>query len=339
MKTFTKLFLLSLVLIIITSCSKEDEQSNSTLDNAILLEINPEYGCYVAENGDHFYYDALLSINDSNLYKLDVEAGKKYHFICTQPGLHYTNLQMLLLNSEMDTISISYRKEGIPHIYFEPSSNDYLYLTVSTGYEYNESLSYNLYFEVFDPVSTDFNGYPVEYYGPWQITGANSLKFTKIDTRGFRWFRFNTSLDNPDVSFTLKATQNSDIPSFGFLFDGSTDLLTWSDYRYELPDFGTFFNILDNQTFRIYNIKGSSIGFDSGSYSVPDIDMINGVNINLLFHDYGSHYTYEIILNGTSIQELSIESINTFYLVTQDLDYGDILFENIQFESDTIAKK
>lgn len=316
-----------LISILFYSCKKDNNGQDSK--DGILLEINPASNCYIDQNDNHFYANVFSGMEDADQYRIAVKKGIKYRILCTQPNVDNATIEMVLLNYNRDTITYSHNYRGTPKIFFNSSSDNQLYLSVFPSGTYHESLDYRLYFEVADPTPVSFIDMNCDYNGYWQVEDPGTLKFTNIDARTFRWFRFNWSFqNNPGISFTLKSPTKTELPSFGFVFNGSAELLQWSEYKEELPEHSTFFNIVGNEDFKLMYFYDYSIGFDYGNIDPYNIDLLNGVDITINY----DNNSYSIYLNNAFLYNRSSAFMNRFYLVVEDLGYDEFIFENFKIE-------
>jgi hypothetical protein len=324
------MFVIFLVSIIF-SCNK-DEIDDTQNDNGILLEIEPNNISYIGENDNHYYSNAFIRNDDIHTYRLKVDSGIKYHIFCVQPDLEYSNIAIALLDSNRDTIMVSTHPIN-PKIVFESNTSNELFLSVYLKGPYINSLSYNVYFEKAESLPLDFLNYEWEYTGNWKIVNNETLKFTNIDARRFRWIRLDSSFDNhPNVSFKVTSLTNTVVPSFGFICGGSSRLQYGGDFLEELPDNGIFFNITDNKSYRILNIEGTGIGYDYGNLEIPNLNLLEGVKINLIYIVNGNYSHYSLSINDVFIQNIDSNIMNKFFLVIEDRGFNDIIFENLKIE-------
>ena len=326
MKSFRFFLIAIMVSSLCISCNKNDDKDSG---GGTLLEIDPAYKCYVSQGGDQYYANLFSSISDADQYQLAVEKGVKYRIHCCQPGIDYAPIDMVLLNSDMDTITKSYNYEDVPKIVFNSGIDGRFYLRVYPDGSQHESLDYRLYFEVADPQPVHFINLDCDYTGYWEAHDSTSLKFTGKDAHGFRWFRFNWSFQtNPGISFTLKSSTRTELPAFGFAFNGSTDMVQWNQYRDELPENSTFVYIEDSDEFKVLHFDDHGVGYNYGSIDPHGIDLLNGVNFNIKY----SGGSYGIYLNNTYIYHVGSELMFRFYLVVEDLGFDELIFENFQIE-------
>lgn len=334
--------ILNFCLIIVTlacitfSCQKDKVDPNPVrvLKEGIALEISQGQNSYIGETGNHFYANTFSQNNDTNLYKLKIKADVKYHMMCTQPGIPNTIIKMELLNSKRETISNSESKDGKPEIFFLPAIEEDLYLSVTLNHAPNEPLSYNLYFEECKPAEFSFMNYNWGASGNWKTINSQTLEFTGSDTREFRWIRLNSIFpDNLDVSFTLKSTTKTKLPSCGVIFSGSSELFYSTPYREELPQKGIFFNLNDIGSYSIQHLDKTAWTNIPGMMSIPGLDIKNGIDITI-----GHAGTNEktISINNTILHHFSEASMNKFYLVIEDKGFDKVTFENITFKEDEI---
>ncbi len=329
MKTMNLFLILFVITGLSFSCKKDKTDDETESGKGILLEIASNQNTYVAANGARFYTDALLSKNDTNLYRLKVNKGSKYHIFCIQPDVLYSGLKMILYNSKMEVISDTIQYNGKPELFFTPGVTGDIYLSVFTPKSYNESLSYNLYFELCKPIALNFMNYNWKYMGDWKVVNSKTLSFKSSDSREFRWIRLNSVVsDQMKLSFTLKSAVKTDLPSFGIVYKGSPDMMNWGDYQEELPAKGEFINISDYENYRILHLNGTSIAFEYGSITMPKPDLKNGVSIAVT----SGQYTYTVYMNNVPAGYIRSNILNTFYLLIEDIGSDQITIENLKLE-------
>lgn len=330
------LFLFSATYILFSCQEHEDEPVPvplPDLEGGIPLEIKTGQKTYISENNDRFYANVFSHKNDSDLYHLKVKPGVKYNLFCSQPGIPYSNLKMVLLTSKRDTISISTYVSGLCEIFFEPSVPDDLYLFVYLKSSVNETLKYNLYFEELVPAKLNFMNLKWETTGNWQVNDSLTLSFIGSGSRKFRWLRLDSFIsDNNDISFTIKSDTKTNLPSFGIILSGSTEQVSMGDYKEQLPQKGTFLVFTDNQNYRIIKLFSNGMAFEYYTISLPNLNLKTGVNIKIN-HD-NPLYKY-VLINNVAITGYVIDnyySLNKFYLVVEDKDFEKIVFDKFSFK-------
>jgi len=331
MKTIRFIVMLCAIVCFYISCKKDCPDPSAKEEKPrVLLEIKSNQNSYMAEDGTRFYTKAFTSKNDTNLYRLKVNKGEKYHLYCIQPDLKYTpGIKMVLFNTDNDTISYSRNDTGRSELFFTSSYTGEVNLTVYLQSNYNETLSYNLYFESNKTLALKFLNLNWQTAGDWRIVNSQTLEFKGYDSREYRWIRLYLPVaDNVSVQFRIKSSGKKTLPSFGFIVNGSSELMYWGDYQEELPQKGEFLNIVDNEGYKVLHLNGSGIGFNYGTFSLPIIDMNGGVNIWLKpTNSYGT-----VLINNVEAGNLPAAIMNYFYLVIEDTGFDTVTFENISFE-------
>lgn len=331
MKSISFIVMLCAIVCFSLSCEKDCPDPSAKDENPrVLLEIKPNQNTYIAEDGNRFYTKVFTSKNDTNLYRLKVNKGEKYHLYCIQPDLKYTpGIKMVLFNTDNDTISYSRNDTGKSELFFTSSYTGEVNLTVYLNSKYNETLSYNLYFESNKPLAMRFMNLNWETTGDWRIVNAQTLEFRNYDSREYRWIRLNLPVaDNLNVQFRIKSSGKITLPSLGFIVNASSELMYWGDYQEELPQKGEFLNIVNNEEYKVLHLNGPGIGFNYGTFSLPIIDMNTGVNIWL--KPTNSYTT--VLVNNVETGNLPAAIANYFYLVIEDIGFETITFENITLE-------
>jgi len=310
------------------SCQKEEVDPNTAPDlrESILLEISPDQNSYIGATGNHYYTHIFTHKNDTDLYELKIKEGVKYRMICVQPDLMSTNIKMELKNSKGKLLYYSVNSEGKTEMVFAPDNDENLYLSVTLNNETSESLKYNLYFEECKPAEFNFMNYNWGASGNWKAINSQTLEFTGSDTREFRWIRLYSIIpDNVNMSFTMKSATKTELPSFGFIQSGSTELKDGGVYREELPMLGYFYNIIDIETSKITRFSTTTETYEDGTMNIPNIDIKSGININTGY-------------SGTSINNIllwkgfNLASKKIVYLVIEDKGFDKITFENFKLE-------
>ena len=323
-----KFFLIILAMACITfSCLKDEP----TLEKPVMLEIIEDQTSYIGQNGNHFYTDIFSNDNDSNIYRLKVKAGVKYHLICIQPDQLYAKIIMVLSDLTGEVIHSSETYEGRPtgskpDIIFTAANDDELYLKVINYGPFSESLHYNLYFEKSITTNFNFSGYTWESTGNWKIINSEILEFTCSDSREFRWIRLDSNIpDNVEFSLTMKSTTKTALPTFGFMSQGSYELSNWGDYNEELPAIGSFYNFYEPNTIRTINLVEQGAGFNYQEIDLHTIDMKKGV-------DFRISPTQVMVNNVLIPQCINLGVKKPFYFVIKDDGFDKITFENFQLK-------
>lgn len=326
------LFIAVLALLFL-SCNKDDDNIEPEEQKGILIEIEAGNSSYIADDGKHFYSNTFLSKNDTNLYRLPLEAGEKYAIWCTQANQLYSNIEMVLLNSNFDTITFSRIEEGKPEIFFDSNSTDELYLSVYLKGNYNESLAYKLFFEKSKALPLTFMEYEWHYTGNWQVVDNETLKLTNNDAQKFRWVRLDSSpVEKANISFTIKSATLKELPSFGFIGNGSTKRLFWSEFKEELPESGEFFHLMSPNRYRIIHMNKTEMWFDYGDFALPAYNLSEGVSVRLSYREGGIYESYSVFLNDTEIGTFKTQLMNKFYLVFEELGFDDIIINDLKIE-------
>lgn len=308
------------------SCQKDkvDPNTSTNLRESILLEISPDQNSYIGATGNHYYTHIFTHKNDTNLYELKIKKGVKYHMICVQPDLVSTNIKMELKNSKGKLLYYSVNFEGKTEMVFAPDTDENLYLWVTLNNGTSESLKYNLYFEESNPADFNFMNLNWGASGNWKAINSQTLEFTCSDTREFRWIRLNSTIpDNVDLSFTMKSITKTELPSFGFVLDGSQELKDGGVYTEELPMLGYFYNIIDMGTYKITRFSTTTETHEDGTMNIPNIDINSGININT--GRSGTTINNVLLWKG-----INLASKDVFYLVIEDKGFDKITFENIK---------
>ena len=327
MKSFKFFLIIANMACLTFSCHKDE----TTLEKPVMLEIDEGQTSYIGQNGNHFYANIFSDKNDSNIYRLKVKAGVKYHLICTKPDQLYAYIRLVLSNSKEKVIHSSETYEGRPvggkpDIIFTSADDDELYLKVINYGPFSESLNYNLYFEKCTTTNFNFSGYTWESTGAWKIINPETLEFTCSDSREFRWIRLNSTIpDNAEFSLTMKSTTKTELPTFGFIYNGSYELSNWGDYNEELPATGSFYNFYEPNTIRTINLYGDAASFNYQEIDLQNIDMRNGVVFRIS--------PTQVIVNSTVIPQCINLGVNKpFYFVIEDDGFDKITFENFQLK-------
>lgn len=327
MKSLNYCLIIAAMACIIFSCSKDD----ITLEKSILLEINEGQTSYIGTTGNYFYTNDFSNKNDTETYRLKVKAGLKYHLICTQPDQIQVWMTMVLSNSKGEVIQSSETYLGKPvrdkpDIIFTAVDDNELFLKVTNYGLYSQSLNYNLYFQKCETTNLNFSGYNWESSGNWKIINSEILEFTCSDSREFRWIRLDSNIpDNIGFSLTMKSATKTELPTFGFVFQGSTELSNWGDYNEELPAIGSFYSFYEPNTIRTIVLYGESASFNYQEFDLQNIDMKKGIDFQIS--------PTQLMVNNTIIpQFINLRAKKSFYFVIEDDGFDKITFENVQLK-------
>ncbi len=330
MKIIKSIFLL-VISGVFTSCSKDDIDSLLKNHKSIPLEINTDFNTYQSPEGDNFYRNAFSDKHDKHVYKLPLEAGEKYHVFCIQKDLLITNIEMHLLNSKMDTISKSQLINNVSEIFFTANKTDDYYLITKLSGDFNQQLAYNIYFESCAPVNYSFFGKNWSGTGKWTRLNENAISFKGHDTEMMRWLKLNRDLPEfPEINFNLKSDSKTSMPSIGFVFNASENMMNWGDFQEKLPKAGVCFNIQSNSTYRKMTFENGVMSFQYGEIDIPNLDLQLGVNVKIIY-DYP--FDRLVYLNNTLVGSISNVKNHKFFLVIEDFEYDEIRIENLQLRN------
>ena len=332
MKTINHFLFAVIIACLFISCDKNGDLPDD-LEKGIFLEINPEFNSYVHKNGNHFYAGIFESKNDTVLFRLKVEKGGKYHLFCVQPSLQSHPIDMVLFNTQLDTLTAGMFYEDSRKIYYESGFSGDVFLKLFIRGATSESLIYNLYFEKKGTTKISFAGYNWEYTGFWEKGTGETLKLKSGDARKYRWIRMASNLTgNPNISFTIKSDTKTEVKPLGFVLAGSSNLLYWGDYKEELPDEGFFFNIQNNDGYSVFNIAKTGIAFEYGDLTTAKINLKDGVRIRIVYDKSGFYPAYWIYVNDVYVRYLGTGEINRFYIAVEERGPGEITVENFKIE-------
>lgn len=327
MKSIKFSLIMAAMAFIIFSCDTDD----ITLDNSILLEISEGQTSYIGTTGNYFYTNDFSNKTDTQTYRISVKAGVKYHLICIQPDQSQTWITMVLSNSMGEVIQSSETIEGRPvgdkpDIIFTAVDDNELFLQVTNYGLYSQSNNYNLYFQKCETINLKFSGYNWESSGYWKIINPEKLEFTCTDSREFRWIRLDSNIpDNVGFSLTIKSATKTELPTFGFIYQGSTELSNWGDFNEELPATGSFYNFYEPNTIRLIELYGESASFNYQEVDLQNIDMRKGIDFNVS--------PTQVMVNNTIIPQcVNLGVKKTFYFVIKDDGIDKITFENVQLK-------
>lgn len=328
MKSFKFFLIVVTIACIHFSCQKDNE---NLVEQPVVLEINEGQTSYIGQNGKRFYTDIFSDDNDSNLYRLKVKAGEKYQLFCVQPDQLYTYLIMVLSNSDQEVIYSSETYEGRPvgskpDIIFTAAKDEELYLKVIHYAPSTKSLLCNLYFEKCATTDFNFSGYTWQSTGEWKIINTEILEFTCSDSREFRWIRLDNEIpENVELSLTMKSTTKTNLPGFGFIYNGSIEMSNWGDFNEELPSTGIFYNFYEPNTIRTVEFYGNAGSMNYQEVDLQDIDMKNGVNFSIT--------PTQVRVNNTAIPQCVFRGVKRpFYFVIEDKGFDKITFERFQLK-------
>ena len=331
MKSIQLLFFTGLISIFLFSCNKKDDGLPEEIKSGILLEIDPEFNCYVGENGNHFYSHAFESKNDTTLYRLVVESGVNYHIYSAQPSVLNSHIEMILFNQNMDTISWSSHHQDGHRILYQSNKSGEVYLKVFIKGPVTESLVYNLYFEAIKSNFIDFAGYNWESTGLWVKESESTMRFHCNNTLKYRWIRLNEDFQNsPEISFTVKSNGKNDFNSFGFVLAGSSRLLKWGDYQEELPDDGYFFNLTSENQYSVFDLMGDGISFSYGELNIPDLDLKKGIHFRIMYYTESHSPHYALYINNLHVKGFATTYVQKFYIVVDDKGTGEMIIEDVK---------
>lgn len=333
MKLVSFTTILVLIVSLLISCSESEDDLPKEIKSGILLEINPEFNCYVDENGNHYYSNIFKSKNDTSVYRLKVESGINYHIYSSQSTVQSSHIEMILFNQEMDTITWSSLHQDGHRILYQSNQSGEVYLQVFIKGPITESLAYDLYFEAIQSNSLSFAGYNWESTGLWEKESENTIKFHCNNTLKYRWIRLNEEFqDSPDISFTVKSLDKIEFNSLGFVIAGSQSMLNWGDYQHELPNDGYFFNMMNEQQFAVFDMQGDGISFSYGELNIPDLDLQEGINFRISYSTDSHSPHYVVSVNNVFVKAFSTTYVQKFYLVVEDNGKGEIVFANFNVE-------
>lgn len=327
---FSSAILLLMAVTSLYSC-KKCELNPSKLDKkeSIPLEMNEINNSYIADNGNHFYSGAFESIQDSILFKVKLKSGEKYQLFCTRIGQSFPDIRMQLLNSDMDTISDALAYPHLTELFFTPVKTDDYFIVLSLSESYNQNLRFKLYFEKCKSSDYSFGEYNWEGKGDWEELNSNSIKYNCSESKNIRWLRLRSRVSSTSkISFTVRSESDS-IPSIGFAFSKNYELAQWGEFQEKLPELGTYFNFNDSSSFRMMYLTNGASNYIHGSLDLPNINAKSGIKFEIVPIDFHQ----QVYINGIPINySISTHSYNRFYLLIEDINQSDIIFDNFKIE-------
>lgn len=264
------------------------------------LTVNPESHTFINDDGNHYFPNTLLSLQDNHKYELVMNKDVLYRISATQPDVFLNRIQLTLVNTAGDTIAISVQ-EGPAKSFIVtkcPATKSY-FLTVSLQKSSNPSFNYRLYFEEIVDETESFSGYGWYSSGEWISKETNSIELKNHDSRFYRHLKLQNSITgNPDISFTVQSGSAENF-SFGFVFEPSDAPLQFSDYAYDLPDRGkAFIYFFSESKYSIININTGEMSLFWEDFSNSNLDLTAGIKVELKYQNN----EYNIYLNGKYVR-------------------------------------
>ena len=320
-------------MLLLFACGKDDEKDQPTLhiEDSITLRIDRDYNCYVADNNDQ-YYSGTINPNEIQLFRLHVQAGVRYQLASTQPISNASLIKMTLLEQSLDTLETSFRNGRCSSLFFTAENDRDLLVAVQSSV--SETVDYKLYYEIRNPRTMIFANEQLDYIGNWQESGPGQLTYTNIDICQFRWLRLHTNGESHlRISFTLKAPKRQNLPSMGFICDGSPQLhQLFSEYQDILPRQGTFFNIENNQSYTVARIYEDFSSYDHGTFEAPDMDIKNGVKITVSYENSENQRNCSVYINDALVSDFYPFPLWYVYIILEDWDFDTYTIEDFTVE-------
>lgn len=295
------------------------------------MEMNDAENSYVDQNGNHFYSDAFKSIQDTILFKVPMEEGVKYQIYCSRSEPIY-DVQMYLLNSDLDTISKAlFYPPYLTEMFFIPANSDNYYVSLKLSDSYNQDLRFKIYFEKIEENSYSFCEKSWEGLGHWESINEQTIKYNCSESQNIKWLRLIQAIKpNSKISFTIRSDSNN-IPSVGFAFAETYELVERGRFQEKLPRQGSYFNFNDTTSFRMAYIgKGFTDGYISAILYAGDVNPKEGIRFDIVRIE-NDHY--KIYINNKPLNYTFLTySYNRFYLIIEDISENNVYFENFKIE-------
>lgn len=314
------------------SCKKcELDLSKPDKKESILLKIDETENSYVDQNGNPFYSGVFKSIQDTILFKVPMEAGVKYQIYCSRSEPIY-DVQMYLLDSNLDTISKAlFYPPYLTEMFFIPANSDNYYVGLKLSDSYNQDLRYKLYFEKIEENNFSFCEKNWEGLGHWESTDEQTIKYNCSESQNIKWLRLIQAIKpNSKISFTVRADTNN-IPSVGFAFAETYELLESGRFQEKLPRQGSYFNFNDTTSFRMAYIgKEFTDGYIYAFLDAKNVNPKEGIKFEIVPIE-NAHY--RIYINNKPLNyTFATYSYTRFYLIIEDISQSDVYFENFKIE-------
>ena len=337
MKKNQLLILICINALIFNSCKKSNDNPNAKPSSSnIELKIDPVKKRFVTANGSGHYSGLFSGPKDIHTFNFKVEDGKSYRIMTSQPYLDYCSITLILLNSNLDTLSISDDIWSDKRIMlFNPRFNGDVTLKVSLNRNINSDFHYFLILENIDTYyPLNWSGRKWISNGDWRISPTGSLSFYGEKSGIYRWLKLDTSeMFQYSTSFLCRAANGKGKTKVGIAVNGSAQYETnYYLTNYNLPLNATTF-VVDNNGDYNY-IDGNNIDSGGKSYfSTTDINEWRSFGAQSPSGSFsGANSWWDLICNGIPYQMHTNAKRGYFLIVIEDKTIDKLEFDNFRIK-------
>lgn len=309
--------LLIIVLSILSSCKKENEDFFAEDDNGYpTIQIDSIIHSYISKDDNYFYEGLFKSKSNIVHFNLNLKANRKYRISCSQQFEDSSSISLSLLTKNTDTITISEKINLQNVLYFNSLKKQNLILQAQLQNEYNISLDYRIFFEELAYDTLQLNNNSFEYNGHFSDKVTDTCYFFPSNSYWHRWLKYaNNISDTCSISYSIKSSIENKDAEFGFIIVGSDQLNKGSQFEDDLPN-GIFFSIKNNQ-YQITQIEDyNSTIIESGDLGNP-IDRSKAITLKIQTNNTDNTQK-DIFINNNIITSVNSSSMNQFYIVFSD---------------------
>lgn len=315
------LIFISLLLIVsIWSCKKENEDYFKPKSIYTIIEIDSLNHTYISKDHEYFFEGLFKSASDLKRFTLMLKEGKNYRFSSSQNFINTGSINLSLVNSNFDTITLSQNINHQNVLYYNALQDQEVILQAQLESQLNLSLDYRLFFEEREFSKFKFTNRSFEHNGNFSVKNNDTCVFTPSGSYWNRILKLNEPISS-SISFDLKSKSTD----FSFILNGSESFSLGNEFDDDLPN-GMLFQIKNNQ-YEIIDIQNNaSILIENGTLPFT-ITSNSAINIKVL-NDATDSTKKDIFINNQKISTLTQVEFDWFYLIFPDRSFSDFKIFN-----------
>ena len=325
------------------SCTKKDDTKGSAISISVdELKIDPVKKKYIANDGSGHYSGLFSSTTDVQSFKFQVEDGKSYRIIALQTLLDYSSIELILLNTNLDTLDhsgIYYSRLPATIMSYNPHFNGYVYLKVKLKGNASPDLHYSLMLEnIDDYYSIIWAGKRWIAYGDWRINSVGILSYYGEKTGIFRWLRLdNSDLMQYSASFLCRAISGLGKTKVGFSVNGSSQI--YDNVEYSMVPLNSTSYVVDNEGNYIFinDVSSKSVWSSPGrnnAFSTSNTNEWRAFSVNSPSERINKpNSEWDLKCSGTYFDTRLHAIKGYFYIMAEDKT-----LDELNFDSFTLSK-
>ncbi len=295
--------------LLLGSCQKENLDFQSDIQTIPTMEVDTISWQYQSNDSTYFLSQELEGLNDINTINLVMKKDCYYRITATQPNSEQSNVDIVLLSNNGDTITLSESIQNQDVLYFYSSKNQVLTISTRLAGYYNTSLDYRLLIEIVKPYDLSWKGFAFRSFGHFSVV-KDSLCFRPM---GSYWARLS-AIDKPfndtsQLSFKQSFTFAESDNSFGIWLGNSIALSAYQSTHIGLPS-GYFLKIYRNQ-FELLRIEHADIQIVESGTLTESLQLDNQFSFE---PKSGQSHIKRLYINQELVCEIDLSSLGNLFL-------------------------